>query len=70
MAKKLKRGNNEGTITRRKDGRWEAPVSHGRDATGKVKRIILYGKTHQEVADKLTKTLHDQRRRTDYVGAQ
>ena len=51
MAKKTKRGNNEGTITRRKDGRWEARISLGRDATGKVKRITLYGKTRQEVAD-------------------
>jgi integrase len=64
MAKKTKRGNNEGTITRRKDGRWEARISLGRDATGKVKRITLYGKTRQEVADKLTKTLHDKQQGT------
>src|SRR5262245_56753513 len=43
MAKK--RGNNEGSITRRKDGRWEARISLGRDTTGKVKRMTLYGKT-------------------------
>jgi hypothetical protein len=64
MAKKTKRGNNEGTITRRKDGRWEARISLGRDATGKVKRMTLYGKTRQEVADKLTKTLHDKQQGT------
>ena len=64
MAKKTKRGNNEGTITRRKDGRWEARISLGRDATGKVKRITLYGKTRQEVAEKLTKTLHDKEQGT------
>ena len=42
-----KQGNNEGTITRRKDGRWEARISLGRDATGKLKRVTLYGKTRQ-----------------------
>ena len=64
MAKKTKRGNNEGTITRRKDGRWEARISLGRDAAGKVKRITLYGKTRQDVADKLTKALHDKQQGT------
>jgi integrase len=41
MAKK--RGNNEGTITKRKDGRWEArlTVQAARGPTRKV----LYGKT-------------------------
>jgi len=64
MAKKTKRGNNEGTITRRKDGRWEARISFGRDAAGKVKRMTLYGKTRQDVANKLTKTLHDKQHGT------
>src|SRR5262245_26151006 len=64
MAKKTKRGNNEGTITRRQDGRWEARLSLGRDPTGKLKRITLYGKTRQEVADKLTKALHDKQQGT------
>jgi integrase len=64
MAKKTKRGNNEGTITRRHDGRWEARLSFGRDATGKVKRITLYGKTRQEVADKLMKALHNKQQGT------
>ena len=64
MAKKTKRGNNEGTITRRQDGRWEARISLGRDAAGKVKRMTLYGKTRQEVADKLTKALHDKQQGT------
>jgi integrase len=58
MAKK--RGNNEGTITRRKDGRWEAQVFLGRDAvTGKPKRVCFYGKTRQEVSNKRDKALHD-----------
>jgi integrase len=59
-----KRGNNEGTITRRKDGRWEARISLSRDATGKLKRVTLYGKTRQEVADKLAKALHDKQQGT------
>lgn len=44
-----KRGNQEGTITKRKDGRWEARLSlpNGR-------RKSFYGKTRQEVARQLT----------------
>lgn len=58
MAKK--RGNNEGSITRRKDGLWMAQITMGRDpATGKPKRATFYGKTRQDVADKLTKALRD-----------
>jgi integrase len=58
MAKK--RGNNEGSITRRPDGRWMAQVTIGRDPeTGKLKRATFYGKTRQEVADKLTKALRE-----------
>src|SRR5215831_8347613 len=63
MAKK--RGNNEGSITRRPDGRWMAQVTIGRDpATGKPKRATFYGKTRQEVADKLTKALRDKQQGT------
>src|SRR5215217_6898673 len=56
MAKK--RGNNEGTITRRKDGRWEARYTvHTAEGP---KRKVLYGRTRAEVAEKLTKTMADQ----------
>src|SRR5918999_1348778 len=52
-----RRGNGEGTITRRKDGRWEAryyvPTMNG------TKRKTIYGKTQAEVRDKLTKALSD-----------
>jgi integrase len=52
-----RRGNGEGTITRRKDGRWEAryyvPTVNG------TNRKTLYGKTQAEVRDKLTKALSD-----------
>lgn len=67
--KKQRRGNNEGTITHRKDGRWEARVTVGwRD--GKLQRKSYFGKTRQEAAEKLTAalrarqqglTLHDER---------
>ncbi len=50
-----RRGNGEGTITRRKDGRWEGryyvPTENG------TKRKMIYGKTQAEVRDKLTKAL-------------
>ena len=60
-----KRGNNEGSITKRKNGLWMAQITVGRDpATGKSKRATFYGKTRQEVADKLTKALREQQQGT------
>lgn len=53
MAKR--RGNGEGTITRRKDGRWEARYT-AQTAEG-PRRKVLYGKTRSEVAQKLTKAM-------------
>jgi integrase len=53
MAKQ--RGNNEGSIYQRKDGRWTAAVSGGRDKSGRSKREYLYGKTRKEVAEELAK---------------
>src|SRR5215212_7840489 len=55
MAKR--RGNGEGTITRRKDGRWEARYT-AQTADG-PRRKVLYGKTRAEVAQKLTKAMAD-----------
>jgi integrase len=53
-----RRGNNEGSITKRKDGTWQASVSAGYDpATGKPKRKYFYGRTRREVADMLAKAL-------------
>ena len=46
-----KRGNGEGGISRRKDGRWE-----GRYYSGEQRRSV-YGKTRKEVAEKLTKAI-------------
>ena len=52
-----RRGNGEGTITRRKDGRWEAKYT-AQTAEG-PKRRALYGKTRKVVADKLARALTD-----------
>jgi integrase len=57
-----RRGNGEGTFTRRKDGRWG-----GRYYVSTVdgpKRKMIYGKTRAEVSAKLTKALSD---RTDGI---
>jgi integrase len=52
-----KRGNGEGSITRRKNGEWMAQYTVY-TAEGR-KRRTLYGKTRQEVAAKLAKALSD-----------
>jgi integrase len=49
-----KRGQNEGSIYQRKDGRWTAAFSIGR-----AKRKAFYGKTRREVQEKLTAALRD-----------
>ena len=51
-----RRGNGEGSIYRRKDGRWEARYTIHPNGP---KRRTLYGKTRKEVADKLAKALAD-----------
>lgn len=54
MARGSKRGNNEGSITRRPDGRW-----HARMSLDSGKRKHFYGKTRQEVAAQLTAALRE-----------
>lgn len=49
-----KRGNNEGSITKRKDGRWMARAS-----LPNGQRKAFYGRTRDEVAKKLTAALGD-----------
>ena len=52
MAKK--RANGEGSIRKRKDGRWEGRYTAGRDpATGKTIYKNVLGKTRGEVKEKL-----------------
>ncbi len=56
MAGKRKRGNGEGTIYQRKDGRWCGMATVGHDSkTGKPKRRAVYGKTRREAGEKLAK---------------
>jgi integrase len=52
-----KRGNGEGSITKRKDGRWMARYT-GYTANG-PKRRHIYGRTRQEVAAKLAKAMSE-----------
>ena len=59
MAKR--RGRGEGSISKRKDGRWEARIDLGWE-TGKRLRKAFYGKTGAEVAAKLTEALAARRR--------
>lgn len=51
MAKK--RPDGEGSVSQRKDGRWMARLSVGRDAGGKAHRVAIYGATQAEVVTKL-----------------
>lgn len=54
-----KRGNHEGTIYKRRDGRWCATIDAGW-RNGRRRRKSFYGKTRGDVANKLTKALNDQ----------
>ena len=54
-----KRGQNEGSIYKRRDGRWTAAVSLGYK-DGKRWRKTFYGKTRREVQEKLSKALRAQ----------
>lgn len=57
MAKK--RGQNEGTISKRDDGTWWGRITVGRNDNGTQKRKAFYGKTRQEVQKKITAVLSD-----------
>jgi len=51
----MARGNGEGTIFQRKDGKWQGAVTIGTDPqTGKQKRKYFYGDTRKEVARQMT----------------
>ncbi|MBC7336469.1 MAG: site-specific integrase, partial [Clostridia bacterium] len=56
MAKK--KANGEEAIFQRPNGTWAAQITVGRDPeTGKLKRVMLSGKTRKEVQEKLTAVL-------------
>lgn len=61
MVMPKRRGHGEGTIYKRSDGRWCAQVTVGYDAQGRPKRRTVYGKTRQEVSEKLASLLAAQR---------
>jgi len=54
-----RRGNGEGAIYRRGDGRWCGAISLGYDPDGKLRRKVVYGKTKREVQEKLAILQHD-----------
>src|SRR5258708_6060090 len=60
-----RRGAGEGSIYRRKDGRWAASIS-----LGQRKRKTFYGKTRQEVQEKMKQALYEQQRGTLVTGRQ
>ena len=53
-----KRGQNEGSIYRAKDGRWVACLNLGYQGN-KRKRKYIYGKTRREASEKLTEALRN-----------
>jgi len=60
-----RRGNGEGSISKRSDGSWLGQVSIGNDpGTGKPKRKSFYGKTRKEVADKMAQLMQEVRNGT------
>lgn len=62
-----KRGQGEGSIYKRKDGRWAGAVSLGY-VNGKVRRKCVYGKTRKAVQDRMTRLLNDQQSGLPVVG--
>ena len=50
---KSRRGNNEGSATKRKDGTWQTSCITGYDDAGKPKRKYFYGKTKGEALKKM-----------------
>ena len=59
--KRHKRGQNEGSIYKRKDGRWVGAVLLGYQG-GKPKRKCYYGETRKEVSDKVTEAVSNVQR--------
>ena len=62
-----KRGQNEGSIFQRQDGRWVALLNLGW-VDGKRSRKSYYGETRREVQERLTKALGDIQKGLPVVG--
>lgn len=56
--KPKQRGNGEGSIYKRSDGRWCGAITVGRTPEGKLKKKVIYGKTRNEVAEKMNTELN------------
>lgn len=59
--KQRKRGQGEGSIYKRADGRWAAAINLGYQG-GKLKRKTFYGATREEVRGQLVAALNDQQK--------
>lgn len=59
-----KRGNGEGSISHRPDGRWQGSITLGRDDNGKLIRKYFYGKTRKEVANKINAAIEINNRKS------
>ena len=60
-----RRGHGEGSITRRKDGRYQGAIT-----LENHKRKYFYGETRKEVQDKVNKALYEQKQGTLVTGPQ
>ena len=60
-----RRGHGEGSISLRKDGRYQAAIT-----LENHKRKYFYGETRKEVQDKLNKALYEQKQGTLVTGPQ
>jgi integrase len=63
MASKGRRGNREGSLTKRPDGRWEARIT-----LDNGKRKSFFARTRQEAARRLTEALRDYEKGLPIVG--
>ena len=59
MARKRKRANGEGTVCRRRDGRWIGAATLGLDRDGRPVRRTVYGRTQAEAREKLYRLRSD-----------
>ena len=56
-----KRGNGEGSVCRRPNGRWQGSITIGRDDRGRLIRKYFYGKTRKETSEKLNRAIEELR---------
>lgn len=57
--KETRRGNGEGSISKRKDGRWQGRLRYIDPAIDAHKRVTVYGKSPKEVREKLKAVAKD-----------